>query len=282
LIRLLSDNPEKTTYTPDEIENALIWGDAFQVLPKFPSELADMIFIDPPYFVHRSKYPIRRWGEKTTLYIWDEEWDEFEDFEHYDGFITALLAECMRIMKPNATIWVMGSFQNICRVGRIMQDLGFWFLTIFVWEKTNPTPNFLYRRPSNATEFLIWAVKDKSVKDYVYNYEYAKLSVPPRFKIPVNIWEFPICNSNVSERLKDEEGKPLHPTQKPEALLERVILISTREGDLILDPMCGTGTTGAVALRHNRRFVMVEKEKKYVDAAYERLKNSLPQPSIFD
>jgi DNA modification methylase len=279
LIRLLSDSPEKTTYTPDEIENALIWGDAFQVLPKFPSELVDMIFIDPPYFAQRSKRPIPRWGKKTTLSVWDEEWDEFEDFEHYDGFVAALLIECMRIMKPNATIWVMGAFQNICRVGKIMQDLGFWFLNMFVWEKTNPTPNFLYRRPSNATEFLIWAVKDKSVKDYVYNYEYAKLSVPPRFKIPVNIWEVPVRSTN--ECLKDEEGKPLHPTQKPEALLERVILISTREGDLILDPMCGTGTTGVVALRHNRRFVMVEKEKKYVDATYERLKGFLPQPSIF-
>jgi len=254
-----------------DLGNLLIWGDALEVLPKLPSETFDMIFIDPPYFVQHSKRIIRRWGEKTTLAIGGKEWDEFESFHHYDNFMRNILSECRRLMKPNATIWVMGSYQNICRVGTIMQDLGYWFLTIFVWEKINPTPNFFYLRPTNATEFLIWAVKDIYANKFTFDGRYARLISPPRYKIAVNIWELPTCNANSKERLKDERGKPLHPTQKPEGLLERVILLSTKEGDIILDPMCGTGTTGVVALKHNRRFVMIEKEKKYVEAAFQRL-----------
>jgi len=271
MFAFLVDDETQASYEGEEIINAIIWGDALKVLPKFPPEIADMVFLDPPYFLQRSDLTIYRWNEKTTLRNWKEEWDEFADFEDYDRFMASILQECKRIMKPNATIWVMGSFQNICRIGAIMQNLGFWLLTQFVWIKTNPTPNFLNRRPTNATEFLIWAVKDKSVKDYTYNYEFARAVSSPQFKIPVNIWELPTCNGNRKERLKDEKGKPLHPTQKPEALLERVILISTKEGDLILDPLAGTGTTAAVAIRLNRRFVLIEKEERYVKGIRERL-----------
>lgn len=276
-MRLIVDEGKKVTYRLEEIEDALIWGDAIQVLPKFPSEVVDAIFIDPPYFSQAKRRRIGQWHGKAIYYGWDEDWDEFESCEQYDTFMMTILVECRRIMKYNAAVWVMGGFSNICRIGKIMQDLGFWFLSLIVWEKTRPVPNFLNRRPANATEFLIWAVKDKSVRDYTYDHRYAKMISQPRYKFPVNIWELPICRE---ERLKDERGRPIHPTQKPEALLERVILMSTKEGDLILDPMCGTGTTGVVALRYNRRFVMVEREKKYIDAAFQRLKKA--QPSIFE
>jgi len=266
---LLVDDANKTSYKNEEIINTVIWGDALSVLPELPTESADMIFIDPPYFLQTSNQTIPRWGSKTTLRKLDENWDKFSNFADYDNFMTSILQECKRIMKRNATIWVMGSFQNISRICVIMQNLGFWILTQFVWMKTNPTPNFLNRRPTNATEFILWAVKDKSVKDYTYNHELARAFSSQRYKIAVNIWELPACSGR--ERLKDENGKTLHPTQKPEALLERAILISTKDGDLILDPLAGTGTTAAVAVRYNRRFLLIEKEEKYIKGIMQRL-----------
>jgi len=171
-----------------------------------------------------------------------------------------LLLEVKRVMKPNATLWIMGTYHNIFRVGKIMQDLGFWILNDVIWVKTNPMPNWLGVRFTNATETLIWAVKDKSVKKYTFNREYAKSFGIG--KIGANVWMLPTCSKK--ERLS-------HPTQKPLELLKRVILVSTKEGDLILDPLAGTGTTGHAAKMLGRDFVLIEKNPQYVQLIKERL-----------
>jgi DNA modification methylase len=230
-----------------------------------------MVFIDPPYFLQLSKKELKRWNVQTTVNGVLDEWDKFSSFEEYDRFIENLLLEVKRVMKPNATLWVIGTYHNIFRVGKIMQDLGFWILNDVIWVKTNPMPNWLGVRFTNATETLIWAVKDKSVKKYTFNREYAKSFGIG--KVGANVWVLPICGK--SERLLDEKGQKLHSTQKPIELLKRVILTSTKEGDLILDPMAGTGTTGYVAKALGRDFVMIEVNPKYVQGIEERFKKPL-------
>jgi DNA modification methylase len=262
---------EVLLYRVEDIKNKVIQGDVFKVLKKIPQETFDMVFIDPPYFLQLSKKELKRWNVKTTVNGVLDEWDKFSSFEEYDRFIENLLLEVRRVMKPNATLWVIGTYHNIFRVGKVMQDLGFWILNDVVWVKTNPMPNWLGVRFTNATETLIWAVKDKSVKKYTLNREYAK-----RFgigKIGANVWVLPICGK--SERLLDERGQKLHSTQKPIELLKRVILTSTKEGDLILDPMAGTGTTGYVAKALRRDFVMIDISPKYVQGIEERFKKPL-------
>jgi len=278
-IRLVTDDPSVTKYEPDEILNSLIWGDALKVLPKLPDAIADMVFLDPPYFLQLPSKRLLRWTVKTLVEGVNEEWDKFESFEDYDHFIESVLRELKRLMKPTATIWVIGTYHNIHRIGKIMQDLGFWILNDVIWVKTNAMPNWLNVRFTNATETLIWAVKDKSAKGYTFHADVARRFSPSRFKLAINVWELPICSGE--ERLKDGQGKKLHPTQKPEALLERVILVSTNEGDVVLDPMAGTGTTGVVAMRHRRHIVMIERERKYVDACLQRLLTMPQQQTIW-
>lgn len=269
MIRLIPDEPSVSHYTLDSVLDSVIWGDALQVLPKLQDAIADMVFLDPPYFLQLPPKRLLRWTVKTVVEGVNEDWDKFESFEDYDRFLEKILQELRRLMKPTATIWVIGTYHNIHRIGKIMQDLGFWILNDVIWVKTNAMPNWLNVRFTNATETLIWAVKDKSVKGYTFHADIARKFSPDRFKLAVNVWELPICSGE--ERLKDGQGRKLHPTQKPEALLERVILTSTNEGDVILDPMAGTGTTGVVALRHSRHFILVEKEHKYADACFQRL-----------
>jgi len=268
---VVEDKEEKQKYLIDEIKNKVILGDAFKVLKKLDDECVDMVFIDPPYFLQLPKKKLRRWTVETMVEGVDDEWDKFSSFEEYDNFITKLLNEVKRVMKLTATIWVIATYHSIFRIGKIMQDLGFWILNDVIWVKTNPMPNWLGVRFTNATETLIWAVKDKKVKGYTFNKEYAK-----RFgigKIGANVWVLPICSGE--ERLKDENGKKLHSTQKPIELLKRVILTSTKEGDLILDPMAGTGTTGYVALGLKRNFIMIEINPKYVKGIEERFKHPI-------
>ena len=270
-INFIIDEDEKSAYTKEEILNTIILGDAFNVLKKFPEEIFDMVFIDPPYFLQLPKKKLKRWNVKTEVDGVDEEWDKFSSFEDYDRFIENLLKEVKRVMKQSATIWVIGTYHNIFRIGKIMQDLGFWILNDVIWIKTNPMPNWLGVRFTNATETLIWAVKDKNVKKYTFNREYAK-----QFgigKVGANVWILPICSGK--ERLRDKNGKKIHPTQKPIELLKRVILTSTKEGDLILDPMAGTGTTGYVARMLNRNFVMIEKEYNYVEWIKKRFESPI-------
>jgi DNA modification methylase len=268
---LIEDTSSKQKYSLEEIKNKVILGDAFKVLSKIEKEIFDMVFIDPPYFLQLSNKELRRWIAKTVVEGVNDEWDKFSSFQEYDNFITRLLTEVKRVMKPNATLWVIATYHSIFRIGKIMQDLGFWILNDVIWVKTNPMPNWLGVRFTNATETLIWAVKDKNVKKYTFNKEYAK-----KFgigKIGANVWILPICWGN--ERLKDEKGKKLHSTQKPIELLKRVILTSTKEGDLILDPVAGTGTTGYVAHALKRNFVMIEINPKYVKGIIERFKYPL-------
>ncbi|MEO0139717.1 MAG: DNA methyltransferase [candidate division WOR-3 bacterium] len=265
------DKEEKQKYLLDEIKNKVILGDAFKVLKKIDDEVFDMVFIDPPYFLQLPKKELRRWKVKTVVEGVNDDWDKFSSFQEYDDFITLLLTEVKRVMKPTATIWVISTYHSIFRIGKIMQDLGFWILNDVIWVKTNPMPNWLGVRFTNATETLIWAVKDKSVKKYTFNKEYAKSFGIG--KVGSNVWVLPICQGK--ERLKDEKGKKIHSTQKPIELLKRVILTSTKEGDLILDPMAGTGTTGYVAQALKRDFVMIEINPKYVKAIEERFKHPL-------
>ena len=271
VIKIISDQDENLTYTKEEILNSIILGDALKVLKKLPKEMFDMVFMDPPYFLQLPKKELKRWTVKTIVEGVDDDWDKFKSFEEYDNFIQNLLIEVKRVMKPNATIWVIATYHSIFRIGKIMQDLGYWILNDVIWVKTNPMPNWLGVRFTNATETLIWAIKDKNVKKYTFNKDYAK-----QFgigKIGANVWVLPICNGK--ERLKDEKGKKVHSTQKPIELLKRIILTSTNEGDLILDPVAGVGTTGYVSKFLKRNFVMIEINHIYVEWIKKRFEKPL-------
>jgi len=269
---VIQDKEEKVKYLLDEIRNRVILGDAFKVLKKIEDNTFDMVFIDPPYFLQLpNDKELKRWTVKTIVEGVNDEWDKFSSFAEYDDFIRGLLTEVRRVMKPTATIWVIATYHSIFRIGKIMQDLGFWILNDVIWVKTNPMPNWLGVRFTNATETLIWAVKEKGAKKYTFNKEYAK-----KFgigKVGANVWVLPLCWGE--ERLKDEQGKKLHSTQKPVELLKRVILTSTKEGDLILDPVAGTGTTGYVARALKRDFLMIEINPKYVKGIKERFRHPL-------
>jgi modification methylase len=204
----------------------------------------------------------------------DDHWDQFESFSAYDAFTRAWLAECRRILKDDGAIWVIGSYHNIFRVGTILQDLGFWILNDVVWRKTNPMPNFKGARFTNAHETLIWAAKGQGARRYTFNYDAMKMA-NDELQMRSD-WTFPLCTGE--ERLKDESGAKAHPTQKPEALLHRVLLSSTKPGDLVLDPFFGTGTTGAAARRLGRRYLGIERETEYVDLARQRIARVQPVP----
>lgn len=269
---VVCDSSGVEKFQTSEIINRVIQGDALKVLGKIEPEIFDMVFIDPPYYLQLPRKRLLRWRVRTIVEGVDEKWDRFSSFEEYDTFIERLLIEVRRVMKPSATIWVIGTYHNIFRIGKIMQDLGYWILNDVIWLKANPMPNWLGVRFTNSTETLIWAVKSKDVKNYTFNKEHAK-----KFgmgKVGANIWCIPICSGK--ERLRDEEGKKIHPTQKPAELLRRVILTSTKEEDLILDPLAGTGTTGYVARTLRRNFVMIESNERYVAAILERFR----KPSI--
>jgi DNA modification methylase len=268
---VIEDRNEIEKYQLDEIKNKVILGDTFKVLKKIDDECIDMVFMDPPYFLQLPNKELKRWTVNTKVEGVNDQWDKFSSFEEYDEFITNLLIEVKRIMKPNATVWIISTYHSMYRIGKIMQDLGYWILNDLVWVKTNPMPNWLGVRFTNATESLIWAVKDKKSKKYTFNQDYAKKFGIGR--VGANVWVLPISAGN--ERLKDEENKKLHSTQKPIELLKRVILTSTNEGDIILDPMAGTGTTGYVAKALNRKFVMVEINPIYVDGIKNRFKKPL-------
>lgn len=258
---ILVDTPEIRSYSLEQVLNKVILGDALKVLKKIPAEAVDMVFMDPPYFLQLPKKKLRRWAVKTVVEGVDDEWDKFGSFEEYDEFITNMLREIKRVMKPTATVWAIATYHSIFRIGKIMQDLGYWILNDVLWVKTNPMPNWLGVRFTNATETLIWAVKDKKAKKYTFNKELAR-----EFgigKVAANVWVLPICGG--SERLKDKNAKKLHSTQKPVELLRRVILTSTKEGDVILDPVAGVGTTGYVAQALKRNFIMIEINPKYVE-----------------
>ncbi|MCY0150545.1 MULTISPECIES: site-specific DNA-methyltransferase [Hoeflea] len=245
--------------------DTIIKGDCVAALEALPDNSVDVIFADPPYNLQLGGDLAR--PDQSVVDAVNDHWDQFESFAAYDAFTRAWLLACRRVLKPNGTIWVIGSYHNIFRVGTQLQDLGFWLLNDVVWRKTNPMPNFRGRRFQNAHETMIWASRDQSGKSYTFNYEAMKAAnddVQMR-----SDWLFPICTG--AERLKGDDGKKVHPTQKPEALLARVLMASSKPGDVVLDPFFGSGTTGAVARRLGRHFVGIEREQDYIDAARARI-----------
>ncbi|WP_300299612.1 site-specific DNA-methyltransferase [Ferrovibrio sp.] len=239
-----------------------------------PAESIDCIFADPPYNLQLSG-ELRRPNDSVVDAV-DDDWDKFDSFSDYDAFSKAWLQAAQRLLKPNGTIWVIGSYHNIFRLGAQLQDLGFWMLNDVVWRKTNPMPNFRGKRFTNAHETLIWCSKDQAARGYTFNYDAMKaLNDDLQMR---SDWLIPICSGN--ERLRGEDGAKAHPTQKPEALLHRVIIASTKPGDVILDPFFGSGTTGAVAKRLGRHYIGIEREQRYARAAERRI--ATVQPSSPD
>ena len=245
--------------------NQILQGHCVTEMERLPAESVDAIFADPPYNLQLGGDLMR--PDQSKVDAVDDAWDQFESFQAYDAFTRAWLLAARRVLKPNGTLWVIGSYHNIFRVGSSLQDLGYWILNDIVWRKTNPMPNFRGKRFQNAHETLIWASRDPKAKSYTFNYDTLKASnddVQMR-----SDWLFPICSGG--ERLKDEDGVKAHPTQKPEALLARILMASTKPGDVVLDPFFGTGTTGAVAKRLGRDFVGIEREDEYVKIARRRI-----------
>ncbi|QKR98918.1 site-specific DNA-methyltransferase [Sphingomonas sp. CL5.1] len=246
----------------------ILMGDCIATMKSLPAKSVDMIFADPPYNLQLGGELFRPDGSHVDAVT--DDWDKFDTFAAYDAFTRAWLAEAHRILKDNGTIWVIGSYHNIFRVGTAVQDLGYWILNDIVWRKANPMPNFRGTRFTNAHETLIWASKGEKAK-YTFNYRSMK-TLNDELQMRSD-WEFPICGGQ--ERLK-KDGQKVHPTQKPEALLYRILLACTQPGDVVLDPFFGTGTTGAVAKRLGRRWIGIEREPGYCAAAIERITDALP------
>ena len=242
----------------------VIAGDCRQVLSRLPAASIDLIFADPPYNLQLRGSLYR--PDMSLVDAVNDTWDQFENFAAYDEFTCEWLSACRRVLKPSGTIWVIGSYHNIYRVGKIMMDLGFWILNDVAWVKTNPMPNFRGVRFTNAHETLIWAKKSSTQKKYTFHYRSMKaLNGGKQMR---SDWEIPLCTGK--ERLR-VNGEKTHTTQKPEALIERIILACSSRGDVVLDPFFGTGTTGVVSKRYGRRFVGIESSDGYIQAALERL-----------
>ena len=253
--------------------NRILIGDCIAEMAKLPAESVDLVFADPPYNL-QLQGDLKRPDDSRVDAV-DDAWDKFSSFSAYDDFTRAWLIACRRVMKRNATLWVIGSYHNIFRVGAILQDVGFWILNDVVWRKSNPMPNFRGRRFTNAHETLIWAAREPDGRGYTFNYEALKAG---NDDVQVRSdWTIALCTGE--ERLKGANGKKLHPTQKPETLLARVILASSRPDDVVLDPFCGSGTTGAVAKRLARRFIGIERERAYAVAAQARIAAVAPLPT---
>ena len=244
--------------------NQILKGDSIALMNSLEPESVDMVFADPPYNLQLNGDLHRPDNSKVDAV--DDEWDKFDSLVAYDMFTKAWMEAARRILKPNGSIWVIGSYHNVFRMGASMQDLGYWILNDIIWRKANPMPNFRGRRFTNAHETMIWASKSQDSK-YRFNYEAMK-SLNDELQMRSD-WFIPICSGN--ERLKKESGEKVHPTQKPEALLYRVLLASTQPGDVVLDPFFGSGTTGAVAKKLGRNFIGLEREDEYIDYAQARI-----------
>jgi modification methylase len=249
----------------------ILVGDCVAVMEALPAASVDLVFADPPYNLQLGGELLR--PNHTRVDGVEEDWDRFDGFADYDRFTRAWLTAARRVLKPDGALWVIGSYHNIYRVGAILQDLGFWILNDIVWRKTNPMPNFRGRRFTNAHETLLWCGRSEAAR-YTFNYEAMK-SLNDALQMRSD-WLIPLCSG--PERLK-RDGKKAHPTQKPEALLHRVLLASTRPGDLVLDPFFGTGTTGAVAKRLGRRFIGIERDQDYAELARQRIAAVAPAPA---
>jgi modification methylase len=251
----------------------ILVGDCVEMLNSLPANSIDLVFADPPYNLQLEGALAR--PDQSIVDAVDDEWDKFASFSDYDAFTRRWLEATQRVMKKDATIFVIGSYHNIFRVGTILQDMGFWILNDIVWRKTNPMPNFRGRRFTNAHETLIWASKSPQAKNYVFNYDALKAGNEDCQMR--SDWLFPICSGG--ERLKDDKGHKTHPTQKPEALLSRIIMAASHPDHIVLDPFFGSGTTGAVARRLGRSFIGIERETTYAKAARKRIDAIVPLPA---
>lgn len=277
----------------DIIKNTIICGNCIEEMKKIPNNSIDLIFADPPYWMRVEGILHRPTGKEYDGC--DDLWDnQFNSLEHYEQFTEQWLSECKRILSPKGSFWVIGGMQCIYTIGAIMQKLGFWTINDVIWQKKNPTPNFKGTRLNNAHETLIWAVKDKK-SSYTFNYKTAKeLNLDTVMNIEYNkgirkqlgsVWKISVCQG--LERLKDENGNKLHNTQKPEELLYRIIAISSKKGDTVLDPFGGTMTTATVAKKMGRKSISIEREKKYCEFGQKRLDEAVEkigeiENAIFD
>ncbi|MEO7026757.1 MAG: site-specific DNA-methyltransferase [Caulobacteraceae bacterium] len=249
--------------------DSVVVGDCIEAMAALPERSVDLVFADPPYNLQLGGELTR--PDNSRVNGVEEAWDRFESFAAYDAFTEAWMGACRRVLKDDGALWVIGSYHNIFRVGRALQDLGFWILNDVIWRKANPMPNFKGTRLTNAHETLIWAGKARGSRP-TFNYDALKMTndgVQMR-----SDWSLPLCTGQ--ERVRDAAGAKAHPTQKPEALLHRVLLASTRPGDVVLDPFFGVGTTGAAARRLGRRWIGIEREARYAELARERIAKVLP------
>lgn len=254
--------------------NKIHKGDCIEILKTLPSNSIDLIFADPPYNMQTDGELLRTDGSVFSGV--DDKWDKFDSMESYDDFCKQWLTECKRILKNDGSIWVIGSFQNIYRLGYIMQNLGFWILNDIIWSKPNAVPNFAGTRFQNSHETLLWCSKSKKSK-FQFNYKTMKsINGDKQMK---SVWDIGICIGN--ERLKDENGQKVHSTQKPEKLLYNIIISSTEPNDVVLDPFFGTGTTGAMAKKTGRNFIGIEREDFYIKHATKRIENIMPELDLF-
>ncbi|MES2755372.1 MAG: site-specific DNA-methyltransferase, partial [Pseudomonadota bacterium] len=248
--------------------DSIIAGDCIAAMRALPAASVDLIFADPPYNLQLGGDLSRPDGSHVDAVT--DDWDKFDSLASYDAFTRAWLAEARRVLKPGGALWVIGSYHNIFKVGSAVQDLGFWILNDVIWRKANPMPNFKGTRFTNAHETLIWASMGEKAK-YTFNYRSMK-TLNDELQMRSD-WEFPICGGQ--ERLK-QDGVKVHPTQKPEALIYRILLACSQPGDVVLDPFFGTGTTGAVAKRLGRHWIGIERERVYIAAAQARIDAALP------
>ena len=244
-------------------------GDCITLMEALPERSVDLVFADPPYNLQLRQALWR--PNQTRVDAVDDEWDQFAGFDAYDAFSRAWLSACRRVLKPQGSLWVIGTYHNIFRLGTLMQDLGYWILNDIVWVKTNPMPNFRGVRFTNAHETLIWAARSKEAAYTFHHHSMKALNEDLQMR---SDWELPICSGKERLRL---EGKKAHPTQKPEALLYRVLMAASRPGDVVLDPFFGTGTTGVVAKRLRRRWIGFEQDADYADLARRRIAEE-PEP----
>ena len=248
-------------------KNYIIHGNNLEILKSLPDKSIDLIFADPPYNLQLKDTLYR--PDQTTVEAVTDKWDKFKDYKAYDNFSIKWLTECKRILKDGGTLWVIGSYHNILRVGTCLQNLGYWILNDIIWHKTNPMPNFRGTRFTNAHETLLWCTTARNVK-YTFNYQNLKeLNDGKQMR---SDWYIPICSGK--ERIRKKNNERSHPTQKPEALLYRIILTSSKKGDLILDPFIGSGTTAVVAKKLQRNFIGIDNNKDYIKLTNERLKKT--------
>lgn len=256
--------PLRKTCHEDLPLDAILSGDCVDLMSGMPAHSVDAIFADPPYNLQLGGELLR--PDHSQVDAVNDDWDKFADFATYDAFTKAWLGEAKRVLRPNGSLWVIGSYHNIFRVGAILQDLGFWIMNDIIWRKSNPMPNFRGKRFTNAHETLIWATPSRNARP-CFNYEAMKaLNDDKQMR---SDWTIPLCTGG--ERLRSQNGEKVHPTQKPEALLYRVLLSTTKPGDIVLDPFFGSGTTGAVAKRLGRHYIGLERDETYIRHAQQRI-----------